>query len=85
MNLVLGKILEENLNHPEIKELLKIKVVMKEKLVYHAMVSSEETYLQAQGISYHDVNLFDYIGRMLHQKSTGVEARIKRQELELKS
>lgn len=53
----------------------------REKVTYHAMVSSSETYLHVRGLANHNYDEFNYINKLLHSKIMGVGARIKRQEI----
>ena len=78
---VLQALLNENTNHPKIKETIKIIGQTREKVTYHSLVSSSETYLHVVGLANHEYDEFNYINKLLHQRIMGVCAKIKREEL----
>lgn len=82
---VLQALLEENPNHPKIKETLQLICQTREKVTYHSLVSSSETYLHVMGLANHNYDEFNYINKLLYHKILGVCAKIKRQELVCKN
>jgi hypothetical protein len=77
--------MEENPNIADVKDMVKHITDVAEKHVYHAMIGSEEEYLQVYGLTYHEEEHFNYINQLLHSRTTQVLDRIAESKVELKS
>ena len=69
MQQIMQRLLEENPNDPDIKRQLKVRTDNAEKHTYHALTGSEEEYLQAYGLTYHEEEHFNYINMILHERT----------------
>lgn len=58
--------MEENPNIDEVKKMVKNITDISEKHIYHAMIGSQEEYLQVYGLTYHEEEQFNYINQLLH-------------------
>jgi hypothetical protein len=82
---IMRRLLGENSNDPDIKRQLKDKTVIAEKHIYHALTGSEEQYLQAYGLTYHEEEHFNYINMVLHQRTTHFLDRIADSSVDVRS
>ncbi len=82
---IFHKLMEENPNIADVKGMVKHITDVAEKHVYHAMIGSEEEYLQVYGLTYHEEEHFNYINQLLHSRTTQVLDRIAESKVDLKS
>jgi len=64
--------MSETSGFEDIKNKISDMTNLTEKLTYHAVVNTEEEYLQVYGLSFHEENGFNYINQLLHTRTTQV-------------